>query len=121
LAEQYITANRVLFDTCNFSTSNICAAETLRLRYSHNWQPLDFLHQVRVLKTTDPRDKIYALLSMPSFRNWEHTILVDYHKTTQEVLRRFVDLFLKDQTLDPLSYICPNPDIPASAPSWIPQ
>jgi hypothetical protein len=121
LAAQYITNHRDLFDTYDFSRSNMWCAETLRFRFAHQWNCLDFLQQTRGFKTSDPRDKIYSLLGMPSFLNWDHTILADYEKTVQEVFREFTDLYLNCSSLDPLSYLQHDPDMPSDVASWVPQ
>ena len=121
LAARYITSNRELFDAYDFWKSNMWCAETLRLRFFHQWNCLDFLHQTRDFRTSDPRDKIYALLGMPSFLNWDRTIYADYEKETQEVLRGFADMYLDRANLDPLSYLQHDHDIPCGIASWIPQ
>ncbi|KAN0122842.1 Heterokaryon incompatibility protein (HET) domain containing protein [Hyaloscypha variabilis] len=121
LAARYITSNRELFDSYNFWETNIWCAETLRLRFFHHWNCLDFLHQTRDFETTDPRDKIYAVLGMPSFLNWDHTIHADYEKKEQEVLRGFTDIYLNRANLDPLSYLQHDDDIPCDIASWAPR
>jgi hypothetical protein len=100
---------------------------------------MDVLHSLRRFHTTDPRDKIYAVLGMEAFQVEEFQleekdtypisekpwISADYTKSTVEVYRDLAaTLILKEpRNLNPLSYVqsgrgLANDDFPSWVPRW---
>lgn len=75
-------------------------------------------------KATDPRDRVFALLGLPTdLSSHELSFEADYHKSTIEVyqdLARFSILNL--QSLDVLSYVChADSSLASVSPSWCPR
>ncbi|KAH8653956.1 heterokaryon incompatibility protein-domain-containing protein [Tricladium varicosporioides] len=75
-------------------------------------------------KATDPRDRVFALLGLPTdLSSHELSFEADYHKSTIEVYRdlaRFSILNL--QSLDVLSYVChADSSLASDSPSWCPR
>ncbi|KAF2840686.1 HET-domain-containing protein [Patellaria atrata CBS 101060] len=97
---------------------------------------LDLLEEARVHKASDPRDKVFGLLSHPRIRNISHKewlVEPDYSKSTFEIYREVASRVvnhqdlpeLKDQhSLSLLSYVSHSMftgSIPEGFPSWIPR
>lgn len=75
-------------------------------------------------KATDPRDRVFALLGLPTdLCSHELSFEADYHQSTIEVYRdlaRFSILNL--QSLDVLSYVChADSFLTSDSPSWCPR
>ena len=79
------------------------------------------LAQTRRFKCTDPRDRVYALLSMISLRDAEINIVPDYSLSVRDV---FMDLTIKyfDRFKDAniLAY-CESRSNFLAMPSWVPD
>jgi hypothetical protein len=75
-------------------------------------------------KATDPRDRVFALLGLPTdLSSHELSFEADYHKSTIEVYQDLAKFsILNLQSLDVLSYVCHANSLPTSdSPSWCPR
>lgn len=121
LTAEYITVNRSLFDTYDFSKSNVWCAVTHRDRRSFNDSCIDLLNSARGLKATQLVDKVYGLLGMPSFSGRNLGLTADYNKSVAEVDQDMGDAALASmQNLDLLAYVQHDQEI-SRHPSWIPR
>jgi hypothetical protein len=79
-----------------------------------------FLAQARTLKCQDPRDKVFAVLSLPGPQSLLY-VHVDYSKRTSEVYTDAVTAWLsRYHALDMLGYII-TPQLTPNLPSWVPD
>ncbi|KAF2671453.1 hypothetical protein BT63DRAFT_453849 [Microthyrium microscopicum] len=80
---------------------------------------LEVLEQTESRETTDPRDRIYALMSHPSA---EGVVDVDYSQTVSTVYTDLaVNMMERDENLKILSYIInPRNAVDLGIPSWFP-
>lgn len=94
------------------------------------WPTLDLLHEARYLQVTNPTDRIYAFMAIPTSDGAMPTLVPDYSDQTSylDVYREFATRFLDaTSNLDLLSYVDYKPsanldDLFASPfPSWIPR
>jgi hypothetical protein len=140
---EYIEPSHI-WEVYSFWESEMWSALTMMRDYSRRKKDdvrrLEVLHSLRRFHTTDPRDKIYAVLGMKAFQvgdpqaeeedarystSGKPWISADYTKSTVEVYRNFATtLILKEpRNLNPLSYVqsgrgLPNDDFPSWAPRW---
>ena len=77
------------------------------------------LSHVHLLDTTDPRDKIYALLPLAR-DNEREALYPDYQRTAHQLYKDVALHFLKDGNLDILAFcgLKHNLDLPTWIPDW---
>jgi hypothetical protein len=81
---------------------------------------LEVLDNARDFLATDPRDKVYALLSMHSFAEQCRPLDADYTKPAIQVFRDLTENIVKNsESLNILSHV--QHDKKIETPSWIPR
>ena len=86
-------------------------ARTLRTRSLLDF--LQFLDLGRHFHTSDPRDKVFAMLGMPCFVKLRPALIADYKKSLVEVYQDVVELSLLHMpNLEFLSYVQHDSFIP---------
>lgn len=103
-------------------------------RFCHMWNwwrgqwPSDFFEALRLARSsasTDPRDKIYGMLSIPTGdarSDGTPFLEADYRWTTAEVfIAVAAKILLEQQNLDLLSKVQHKDRIPAKLQSWVPD
>ena len=82
---------------------------------------LQFLNDTRQCKSTDPRDKVFALLNMSTERD-EPTLAPDYALSPKDVFASVARFFItRDKNLDVLCHAQAAPsayDVPSWVPDW---
>lgn len=87
--------------------------------------PLSHLNKLRRMRSTDPRDKVFALLGFVALDGpFPELIAPDYEKSTEQVyldVARY--LILTEQTLDVLNmrHLRLSTGRPPSMPTWVPN
>lgn len=87
---------------------------------------LDVLRGTRYLKCSDPRDKIYAMLSLPYFRedNIIDEIEPDYTRTVADVYHELASMIIRhggvSEVLNAVHHGSSLVDDSGSLPSWVP-
>ena len=88
---------------------------------------LELVNFAREFRATNPRDKIYALLDLPSFKGWL-AVTPDYTASWGDVYRDFTRRYIEELgSIDILSTVydvAQSPDDPEAAPkipSWVPR
>jgi hypothetical protein len=139
---EYIESSDI-YEVYGFWESELWSALTIMGDYTRcktdDTGRMDVLHSLRRFHTTDPRDKIYAVLGMEAFQVEEFRleekdtypiskkpwISADYTKSTVEVYRDLAaTLILKEpRNLNPLSYVQSgrghsHEDFPSWVPRW---
>lgn len=125
---EYIESSEV-YDLYEFWESELWSALTMMGEYTRHKTNdagrMDVLHSLRRFQTTDPRDKIYAVLGMEAFQVEEKPwIRADYAKSTVEVYRELAVKLILDEpkNLGPLSYVQSGLGFPSDDfPSWVPR
>lgn len=106
--------------TFTFEASNLYDRD-----YSEHSDWVEVLSSYRSLASTDPRDKVYALLGLPSFSQISKTstsISPDYNKSKLEVYTDVVETAIRSyRNLRILSYVQYGPTLPKDWPTWIPS
>jgi hypothetical protein len=93
-----------------------------RRKFHDNQSALQIFYDLASFHATDPRDRIYAMLGMPSFRKDSLKVVVDYSKSVLEVYRDFtVAAIYHYGALDVLSLVYKPPPDQEAWPSWIPS
>lgn len=94
----------------------------LQLRASKSTPLISLLDQYRRKDSTDPRDKVFALLGIAGSKDVSSlSCKVDYNMTVVEVYTNLASSYIqRDDNLDILSYTQCGPGIPG-LPSWVPD
>lgn len=94
----------------------------LQLRASKSTSLISLLDQYRRKDSTDPRDKVFALLGIAGSKDiLSLSCKVDYNMTVVEVYTNLASSYIqRDDNLDILSYTQCGPSIPG-LPSWVPD
>ena len=107
------------------------AEELTTLRYDHEGDGVGSLYEV-LSKTygsdsTDPRDRVFAIIGLVQGDSEKAANLVDYSKSTQQVLIEVAkQILLQPSTesgpgLSMLSHVIDSESRPHSLPSWVPE
>lgn len=79
----------------------------------------DLIFHTRLCRSTDPRDKVFALLGLADPE--DHKLEADYHLPVQETYKAAArSLISATESLDLLS-ACQNPERLHGLPSWVPN
>ncbi|KAJ9604354.1 hypothetical protein H2200_011188 [Cladophialophora chaetospira] len=86
---------------------------------------LQVLDHARTLKTTDPRDLVYAFLGHPRAQSRLHDgalVIPNYELSTLEVFREItLSMIEETESLAPILLTDHNPDLDKDWPSWLPH
>jgi heterokaryon incompatibility protein (HET) len=82
-------------------------------------ETLNVLHYARRYEATDPRDRVYAMLSMENFAQaWKRFGTADHRLSTEDVFRNAVEMIIRsEKNLRVLANVDHGGEI--SRPSWI--
>ncbi|KAF7920814.1 uncharacterized protein EAE98_008843 [Botrytis deweyae] len=82
----------------------------------------NYLYLSSILKSTDPRDHIYALLGLPHLEKYRSLLRPSYTKSVSHVFSEAAHIMIEEKnSLKPIAFACSLycPDI--SLPSWVPD
>ncbi|KAH8593018.1 heterokaryon incompatibility protein-domain-containing protein [Bisporella sp. PMI_857] len=121
LSAEWLYYYQTVFVSLKLSQTNCLNAAFMRsLVFRIEYDILDVVGLARIFLTTDPRDKVYALLGLPNFSAQCGLMSADYSKTAEVVFRDFVEAIIQESgTLDVLSHV--HHDERIKKPSWIPR
>jgi hypothetical protein len=107
----------------NLGGSHHVNAYMMRDRKLHgNLRLPELLTWARYFETTNPLDKVYAMMGMPQFAQLSPPLEVSYAQSKQELYREVTTrCILELQQLDVLGQVQHNDWVPEHLPSWIPE
>ncbi|KAF2498727.1 HET-domain-containing protein [Lophium mytilinum] len=105
-----------------FYGSQKAAMMRKRHRLKPGESPTASLDLLSKFKTTDPKDKVFAILGLPLFANIQVQLSVDYAKPTSEIYRDFILAIINDrQSLSALRLVSHQDEVREDLPSWVPD
>lgn len=122
LAANFIRARPSYAQNEAFSQGYYENACIMRRRYLHDHSSiLHMLNSTKNFVTSDPLDRIYALLATPPFRKMSPSLVADYRKTKRRLYEDIAVRCIKDDhDLGVLGYSQDGAE-ETSSPSWIPD
>ncbi|TGO76816.1 hypothetical protein BELL_0135g00080 [Botrytis elliptica] len=83
---------------------------------------LNYLFLSSILKSTDPRDHIYALLGLPRLEKYRSLLRPSYTKSVSLVFSEAARIMIEDEhSLQPIVIACTSLRSNVSLPSWVPD
>ncbi|KAF7898615.1 hypothetical protein EAF00_005061 [Botryotinia globosa] len=83
---------------------------------------LHYLYLSIILESTDPRDRIYALLGLPHFEKYQSVFRPSYTKSTSQVFSEAARIMIEEEkSLVPIAVACRLYCTDISLPSWVPD
>ena len=123
-------AARLLFDVVTYRLASKMAVTStgmtnvLKLTFSNlsTLPLLDALRFARRFESSDPRDKVYAVINWDDHNDKQSQIVPDYSKSVVEVYRDTAHMILEEtNNLSVLTHVHHNIIPSPSCPSWVPQ